>query len=294
MAENLRRGVAFMLLSIACLVVLDTTAKVLTGRMDPMQAVWGRYAFSVLALPLLMSPRRLRRALKTRALLLQLFRSAVLVATTASFFVALKYIPLADAIAISFAAPLLTTALAIPVLRERVGPRRWTAIVIGLVGVLVVLRPGFEVRHWAYLLPLLAAVLLAFYSVATRLALRRDSTDTSLAYTNLVGALVATAAMAAWPERWHEPDAIDWSLMAITGSFAALGHLFMILAYRHAQVSRLAPYTFTHIVLAVLAGWLVFRDWPDAATLVGSGIIAATSIYVFRREALLARSGGDG
>ena len=203
----------------------DTTAKVLTGRMDPMQAVWGRYAFSVLALPLLMSPRRLRRALKTRALLLQLFRSAVLVATTASFFVALKYNSPGGRHRHQLRGTPVDHGARHTGARERVGPRRWTAIVIGLVGVLVVLRPGFEVRHWAYLLPLLAAVLLAFYSVATRLALRRDSTDTSLAYTNLVGALVATAAMAAWPERWHEPDAIDWSLMAITGSFAALGHL---------------------------------------------------------------------
>lgn len=287
--DNVPRGIAFVLMSIVFFVSLDTTAKYMTGTLDPVQVVWGRYVFSVLLLPLLMSPRRLRVAFHTRKPWLQLLRSVLLVATTATFFTAIKYIPLADAIAIGFLSPLLGTALAIPVLGEKVGVRRWTAIAIGFVGVMIVLRPGFEERHWAYFLPLLVALLMAVYNVCTRLVVRHDSADTSLACTNAFGAIAATVAVILLPGVWQEPTAIDWGFMAAVGAFGSLGHFCLILAYRSAPVSTLAPFTFGHIVLAVLAGWLVFNDLPDLWTMVGAAIVAGSGIYVFRREAMLAR-----
>jgi len=287
--DNVPRGVAFVLLSIVFFVALDTTAKYMTGLLDPLQVVWGRYVFSALLLPLIMSPGRLRLAMRTRKPWLQLLRSAMLVGTTATFFTAIKYIPLADAIAIGFLSPLLGTALAIPVLGEKVGLRRWTAIAVGFVGVMIVLRPGFEERHWAYFLPLVVALLMAIYNVSTRLVLRHDSADTSLAYTNVFGALAATVAVLMVPGIWQTPTAIDWGMLAAVGAFGSLGHFCLILAYRSAPVSTLAPFTFSHIVLAVLAGWLVFNDLPDLWTMVGATIVAGSGIYVFRREAMLAR-----
>lgn len=288
--DNIPRGIAFVLLSIVFFVALDTTAKFMTGVLDPVQIVWGRYVFSVLLLPLLMGPRRLLLATRSRRPWLQLLRGILLASTTACFFTAIKYIPLADAIAIGFVSPLLGTALAIPILGEKVGVRRWSAIAIGFVGVLIVLRPGFEDRHWAYFLPLVVAALMAAYNVATRLVVRADSADTSLAYTNIFGALAASVAIVLLPGVWAQPSAIDWGFLVAIGAFGSIGHFCLILAYRSAPVSTLAPFTFGHIVLAVAAGWLVFNDWPDMWTLIGATVIAGSGIYVFRREAMLARA----
>jgi len=288
--DNIPRGIAFVLVSILFFVALDTTAKFMTGTLDPVQIVWGRYIFSVLLLPFLMGPRRLILATRSRRPWLQLLRGILLVATTACFFTAIKYIPLADAIAIGFVSPLLGTALAIPVLGEKVGVRRWSAIAIGFVGVLIVLRPGFEDRHWAYFLPLVVAALMATYNVATRLVVRHDTADTSLAYTNVFGALVATVAIVLLPDVWTTPSAIDWGFLVAIGAFGSIGHFCLILAYRSAPVSTLAPFTFGHIVLAVASGWLVFGDWPDLWTLIGASVVAGSGIYVFRREAMLARA----
>ncbi len=287
--DNIPRGITFVLLSIVFFVSLDSTAKFMTGSLDPMQVVWGRYIFSVLLLPFLMGPRRLRLAVRSKRPWLQLLRGALLAATTATFFTAIKYIPLADAIAIGFVSPLLATALAIPILGEKVGVRRWSAIAIGFVGIMIVLRPGFEERHWAYFLPLIVATLMATYNVCTRLVVRHDTADTSLAYTNVFGAVVSTIAIVSLPGVWTAPDAIQWGLLVAIGAFGSIGHFCLILAYRSAPVSTLAPFTFGHIVLAVIAGWLIFNDWPDAWTLVGAAVVAGSGIYVFRREAILAR-----
>lgn len=287
--ENVPRGIACCLLSILFFVSLDTMAKLMTETLDPLQVVWGRYVFSVLLLPLLMGPRRAFVSLKTRRPWLQLLRSALLVSTTFTFFTAIKYIPLADAIAIGFVSPLLGTALAIPILGERVGVRRWSAIAVGFVGVMIVLRPGFEERHWAYFLPLVVAMLMATYNIATRIVVRYDSADTSLAYTNVMGALAATIAVCLVPGVWQMPAAVDWGMMVAVGAFGSIGHFMLIKAYRYAPVSTLAPFTFSHIVLAVAAGWAVFGDWPDDLTLLGAMIVAGAGIYVFRREAVLAR-----
>jgi len=287
--DNVPRGIVFVFLSIAFFVSLDTTAKFMTGSMDPLQVTWGRYLFSVLLLPLLLSPRRLRSAIRSSRPWLQLLRSVLLASTTATFFTAIKFIPLADAIAIGFVSPLLATALAIPILGEKVGVRRWTAIAIGFAGVMIVLRPGFEDRHWAYFLPLAVAAMMALYNVATRLVIRHDSADTSLLYTNVFGAVATSVVVMTVPGIWQEPAAVDWLFLAAIGAFGSLGHFCLILAYRNAPVSTLAPFTFTHIVLAVAAGWIVFGDWPDLWTLVGAAVVAGSGIYVFRREAQLAR-----
>ena len=287
--DNIPRGIAMVLLSILFFVALDTTAKLMTQTHPPFQIAWGRYLFSVLLLPVLIRPRDITMALRSRKPWMQFVRSVLLVSTTCTFFTAIKYIPLADAIAIGFASPLISTALAIPILREKVGIRRWSAILIGLIGVLIVLRPGFEERHWAYFLPLAVASMMATYNVLTRLVNRYDSAQTSIAYNNVTGMLAMTAVMLLIPGQWTGLSAGNWATLVALGAFGMAGHFCLILAYRHAPVSTLAPFTFTHMILAVIAGLVVFGEVPDLLTLVGAGIIAASGIYVFRREAVLAR-----
>ncbi len=289
--DNIPRGILFVLLAILCFVSLDTVAKFMGGVLDPLQVVWGRYFFSVLLLPLMVPPRRLRVSLRTKRPWLQLLRSVLLVSTTAVFFTAITFMPLADAIAIGFIAPLIGTALSIPVLGEKVGLRRWSAIAIGFIGMLIVLRPGFEDRHWAYFLPLAAAVMMAGYNVATRLVVRSDSADTSLVWTNVFGAVVSCIVVVAVPGIWQPPGALDWAMLVTIGGLASLGHICLILAFRYAPIGTLAPFTYAEIVLAVIAGWIAFGDWPDIWTFVGAAVIAGAGIYVFRREAQLARGG---
>jgi drug/metabolite transporter (DMT)-like permease len=287
--DNIPRGIALILLSLVFFVSLDTTAKLMTEVYPPFQVAWGRYLFSVVLLPLLIRPRDMRSAFRTKRIGLQLIRSLLLVSMTCGFFVTIKFIPLADAVAIGFAAPFLTTAFAIPILGEKVGLRRWTAILIGFVGVLIVVRPGFEERHWAYFLPLGVAVMAALYNCLTRLVNRFDSAQTSIAFNNTAGVVIMTLVIVLVPGQWSELSTIDWMTLVAIGGFGMAGHFCLILAYRNAPVSALAPFTFAHIVMAIIAGLVVFGDMPDWPTLFGAGVIAGSGIYVFHRESVLSR-----
>jgi len=287
--DNIPRGIGLILLSIFFFVSLDTTAKLMTESHPALQVAWGRYVFSVLLLPLLIRPRDFRAALRTKKLGLQIVRSILLVSMTCGFFVTISYIPLADAVAIGFAAPFITTALAIPVLGEKVGIRRWSAIIVGFIGVLIVLRPGFEDRHWAYFLPIGVAFAAALYNVLTRLVNRYDSAQTSIAFNNSAGVVVMSLVVVLIPGQWAPLDAFNWLNLVAIGAFGMAGHYCLVLAYRNAPVSALAPFTFSHMVLAILAGMIVFGHVPDWPTFLGAGIIAGSGIYVFHREAVVAR-----
>ena len=287
--DNIPRGIAFTLVSIIFFVSLDSAAKLLTETHPPLQVAWGRYVFSVVLLPLLVRPRQLLPALATNRLDLQVCRSVLLVSVTCGFFTAIRYIPLADAIAIGFAAPFFTSMLAIPVLGERVGIRRWVAITVGFVGVMIVLRPGFEERHWAYFLPLGVAIGLAVYNVLTRLVNRYDTARTSMAYNNVAGAVIMSLVVVLVPGQWADLDTGNWVTLALIGGFAMAGHFCLIHAYRLAPVSTLAPFTYSHMVLAMIAGLVVFGEVPDLPTLAGVAVIAASGLYVFHRETMRAR-----
>ncbi len=285
--DNIPRGIALTLISIAFFVSLDSLAKIMTQTLPPLQVAWGRYVFSVVLLPFLIPPRLLIPALRTNRLDLQMARSVLLVSVTCSFFIAISHIPLADAVAIGFAAPFITSMLAIPVLGEKVGIRRWTAIAVGFAGVMIVLRPGFEERHWAYFLPLGVAAGMATYNVLTRLVNRYDEARTSMAYNNVAGAAVMSLVVLFLPGQWVSPGAVDWLMLALLGGCAMTGHYCLIHALRHAPVSALAPFTYTHMILAMIAGLVVFAEVPDLWTLAGVAVIAASGLYIFHREATL-------
>ncbi len=287
--DNIPRGIALMLVSVVFFVSLDSAAKIMTETLPPLQIAWGRYVFSFVFLPFLIRPRQLIPTFRTNRPDLQAARSVILVSLTCAFFTALRYIPLAEAVAIGFAAPFITSMLAISVLGEKVGIRRWIAITIGFIGVLIVLRPGFEERHWAYFLPLGVAVGMAAYNVLTRLVNRYDSARTSMAYSNVAGTVVMSLVVFILPGQWAPLGADDWVTLAMLGVFAMSGHFCLILAYRHAPVSALAPFSYSHLVLAMVAGLVVFGEVPDLATLAGVAVIAASGVYVFRREAIMRR-----
>jgi drug/metabolite transporter (DMT)-like permease len=277
-----RRGILLMLLTMVLFVAADAVAKVLTHRYPVVEVVWGRFTFHLLLLlPILLTRRR--TLLRTNALRLQLARTVFQIASTMLFFAAIAILPLATATTISFAQPLLITILSVPLLGEKVGPRRWSAVVIGFIGVIVIIRPA-GVIAWAALLPLGTAASSAFYQIVTRLVARIDPVQASLFYTAAGGAFVASLAV---PFVWQEPDLAGWLLMALTGALAGAGHFCIIMAYQRAPASVLAPFTFTQLIWATGFGYLIFGDLPDGWTLLGALIITGSGLYVFYRESVL-------
>ncbi len=280
-AENIRLGIVLMMSGLALFTVGEALVKLLSHDYDVAQIVWARYAFHALFTVAVFSRGNVLRQARTARPGLHIGRSALMLVATGCFFTALRFLPLADAVAIVFVAPLMVTAFAIPLLGEAVGPRRWAAIGVGFAGVLVIIRPGSPDMHWAMVLPLVSATCYALYQVLTRIAARGDSAETSLFWTSAFGVAVMSAAA---PFFWSAPDATGWAMMVGLGATYGLGHYLMIRGLEVAPASRLSPFLYTQIVWATLLGLAIFDQFPDAMTLAGLAIVIASGIYIWRRE----------
>ncbi|MBI1775572.1 MAG: DMT family transporter [Proteobacteria bacterium] len=273
-----------MLSAVLTFNLLDSSAKWLTGGYPVAMVVWSRYVFSVLLMLAAVPWLGGLSALRTRRPAMQAVRGVLLLACTILFMTAIAYIPLATATAIGFASPLFVTALSIPLLGERVGPRRWAAVLAGFAGVVIVIRPGLGSVHWATVLPLLMAICYAAYQILTRMLRVSEGPFASLFYPALLGALLASAAV---PFFWVTPRWPDLGLMALMGLFGGTGHFIMIRAFALAPVSTLAPFAYCQIIGAAGLGYAIFGDLPDWPTGVGTAVIVASGIYVWHREAVL-------
>ncbi|WP_316014006.1 DMT family transporter [Roseobacter sp. HKCCA0434] len=276
---DLKRGILLMLGSILCFTLMDASAKALTADNPPLMIVWARYAGQVFWTVLLLAPR-LPRLLRTRHPGLQLTRSALLFGATLCFVLALSRLPLASAVAVFQVAPLVTALLAVLFLRERVGPRRWAALLVGFAGALVIIRPGADLFDPFALLPMLAATSYAAYAIVTRALGQDEDPMTSFVYTGLFGAAVTSVALL-WT--WQMPASEDWWLFAALGAIGALGQLLLILALRYAPASTLAPFLYVGLAIATVWGVLFFDEWPDAATLTGAAMIVGAGLFVWYR-----------
>ncbi len=281
------RGILLLLATVAVFSISDAVGKIIAEAHGGLMVSWGRFVFALIVLPLVF-PHRIGVMVRTRNLRLQLARSIVVIGANTIFFIGLRHLPLADAVALGFASPFITTILAIPMLGEKVGVRRWTAIAVGFVGILIIVRPGFEARHWAYALPIVSSTFWAFYVVFTRKLGLTDEPLTTLFYTPLAGAFALSAAA---PLYWDWPSANHWALLVLLGVLATVGHLTLIRAYRLASASLLAPYNYASILFAIGFGYLIFGTLPDLWTVVGVGVLIASGAYVFHREALARRRG---
>ncbi len=275
-----RNSILLVLLATLLFVSLDSIAKYLTHTYPIVQVVWARYAFHALIV-VLMLRSELVRHLRTHRLALQITRSFFLLGATAAFFAAVRSMKLVDASAITMAGPLLVTALSVPFLKESVGPRRWTAVAVGFLGALLIIRPGTGMMHPAAIFPVLAMVSYAFYQITTRILSRYDSATTTLIYTTVAGGAVTSAAV---PFFWITPDPSGWMLMALLGFFGWAGHFSLIKALSSAPVSILAPFSYTALVWTVSLGFLIFGELPDRWTVIGALIIIGSGIYVLHRE----------
>jgi drug/metabolite transporter (DMT)-like permease len=271
-----------MCAALMCFSCLDATAKWLNRSMDPLLTVWWRYMSSVVLVSLALNPLTHPRVLTTSRPGMQALRSSLLFLSTALNFFALRYLQLAETMSILFATPLMVALLAGPLLGEWVGPRRLAAIGIGFMGVLVITRPGLGTTHPAILLSIAGSVAYAFYAITTRLLASHDSPQTTMVYSGLAGVVLLTPIL---PFIWTTPASpLTWIMVTAIGVFGAVGHWLLILAHARAPAAILSPFIYTQIVWMLALGYILFGDWPDRVTLVGSAIVIASGLYLISRE----------
>lgn len=275
-------GIGLMLLAMAVLPGIDVIAKFM-GRngMPVMQIVWARLAFgAVLTLPFAARHTGLRGLIPQRPTINTL-RASLLIAATFFFFSALKFLPIADALAIFFVQPLVVTALSPLILGETIGLRRWAAVVVGFIGTLIIIRPGVAALNPGSLLALAAGTSLALYFLLTRRIAGRTRAIVTTFHTNAIGGVIATV-LVAWV--WKAPTPSEWLQFLALAAIANIGHYCIVRAYDHAEASLLAPLAYTEMVTSTVMGLIFFGDFPDRWTLAGVAILISSAIYISMRE----------
>lgn len=285
---NVLAGIMFMCLAVSVFPFLNAASKYLTTEFAILHIVWARFAGHTLYSMLLFMPGRGWGLFRSRRPGLQLIRAACTGASNGMFVTGLIFLPLATAAAIGFTSPLIVTALSMPLLGERVGPRRWAAVIIGFIGALIIIRPTSDVTHWSSFLILGSASLYAVYQLLTRMVVPYDSAETSIAYTPLIGLTGATIAL---PFVWVTPgDWVSWVLFAALGLLGGLGHYFVVKAFQYAPAAVVSPFSYGQLLGATALGYVTFGNFPDLWTWVGAAIIVGCGLYITYREAALKRA----
>lgn len=279
--ENPLQGILLMVAAMMVVPFMDVLAKMLSERYSILQITWARFFFHFMFLAPIVLYRHGGAALRPARPWLQLVRSGFTLLATILFFGAIALMPLADALALLFISPMVVTALSPVMLGERVGPRRWAAVIVGFAGAVIILRPGFGVLQAGSLLALGAGCSFAFYTLLTRKLSGSAPPLVTLTYTAVTGAVLMSLAVI---PGWIAPSLPDMLMMAGIGGIAAGSHFMLIRAFDHAPASVLAPYSYSEIVMATAAGWIFFSDFPDGWTWTGIAVIAASGIYISWRE----------
>ena len=276
-------GVIFFMTAIFLISVVDTVCKVFTKDLHSIQLVWGYFVGINLTLWVffLFKGEKFSNLRRTERPLLQIIRPAFLVCSISSLFIGLTYLPIAEATVIGFVAPLFITALSVPILKEHVDIHRWSAVVIGLVGVIIIIRPGGDLWHLASVMPLLGALFFALFQIITRLLAATERTHTTLFYTGLGGLAWSSLIV---PFVWVTPSITHIFVFLSTGAMGAMAHLCMISAFDRAEASLLAPYNYTKLIWVSVLGYLIFNDVPSLDMWIGAIIIVSAGFYVLYRE----------
>jgi len=289
MVSSLTIGILLQLAAFFCFAMMDTSAKWLVGAAIPaIQVAFVRYAVHFSWVLLLYLPGQRSSLFRSGTPRLQALRAVSLLVSTVLNFTALAYLPLAVTISIFFAAPLVVCLLSMPVLGEKVGARRFTAVFVGLLGVLIIVEPWGESFDWHMLLSIGAMLGASTYFVLTRLISGVDSN----AVTQCHSAGIATLLLLPFAlVSWHWPSAgFDWWLLLMLGSLGMLGHSMVTRAHDLAEASVLAPMVYSQIIYASFFGWLFFDSVPSRSTIVGTLIIVASGLYVWFRETRISSS----
>ena len=269
------RGIVLVVVATFLFASHDGLSKFLGGIYPVIMVVWARYVVHTLLMAGIFLPKAGLAVLRTRRPLLQTLRALSLLSTSLLFTTGLHYLPLAEATSVNFLAPVLVTALSVPLLKEHVTRGQWVAVVLGFIGVMVVVHPGGAMFSPAMLFPLGSALGFCFYQILTRQLSTIDSPTTSNFYAGLCNTLVMTALV---PFFWQTPQWSHVLLMLGLGGCGMTAHLLLTQAFRYAAPALLAPFSYCQIVFAGLLGWAVFGQVPDGTTQVGIGVICLSGL----------------
>jgi len=280
-ADHPFKGIALILLSTIFLGTSDTTSKYLSATLPSVEITWIRFVvFAIIMVPA-MVPGTAVYSLRTTSVRLQLFRGAALLGSSLFFITGLRYLPIAEASATGFVSPLFVTALSIIFLAEKVGVRRWIATATGLFGVLIILRPGTSAFHVAAFLPIISAFCWAATLIMTRMMSGREHSSTIMTYSSIAGVAILSVLV---PFAWVAPTWHDIMFGILVGVASTAGQWIVVLAFRYADASVLAPFSYTQLLWVSILGFLVFGEVPDSWTIVGASFIVASGLYTAHRE----------
>jgi len=272
------RGVLFMCIACALFPIMNGIVKLLAASYEPQQIVWFRIVSHLVLVAVVFMPRMGLGLLRTRRIGTQFVSSVMMLLSTLFFFSAVKSIPVAEAISVTFVAPLAVVLLAWPLLGERITWFRMAAVIVGFSGVLIVIRPGSAVFQWASLLLLCSAMCYAIYQILIRRLAGIDAPATSIFYSVLLGAII----MSIWlPFVWKMPtNWIDWALLCSLGVFGALGHYCVAKAMTYASANFVAPFNYTQMIGSVIVGYFMFAEVPDFYTWLGTAVVVGAGLMV--------------
>ncbi|WP_244549066.1 DMT family transporter [Bradyrhizobium canariense] len=282
-ADRPFRGIALILASTVFLGSSDVTSKYLSATLPSTEIAWIRFLVFALIMFPAMLPGSPLYALQTRRPGLQVVRGVALLASSLFFISGLRFLPMAEASATSFVSPLFVTALSIVFLGESVGVRRWLATAVGLIGVLIVLRPGSSAFHPAAFFPIVSALAWACTLIMTRMMSGTEHAITTMTYSAIVGLGILSALV---PFVWVHPSWHDIFFGIVVGIASTAGQWIVVLAFRYADASVLAPFSYTQLLWVSILGFIVFGEVPDVWTVTGAAIIVASGLYTAHRERL--------
>lgn len=274
-------GIILTILSGLALATMDTGAKYLTGRLPVLEVVWARYFFHAVLMTAWLAKTRGTTFLKTRRPLLQLARGGALLGATITMYFGLSKVPLADATAVMFFAPVLVTVLSVVFLGERIGLPRIAAVLAGFGGVLLIVRPGFADTDPYLLLPLGAAVIVSLYYLLTRALSGPEENAATLFHTTAVGAVVLSFAVLVV---WETPSTTEFALMLGIGALGALGHFCLVQGFAYASASTLTPFLYAQVLFAGIYSVVLIGDPLRPNLVIGAAILIASGLTIWWRE----------
>lgn len=279
--DNPPKAIAIVLLALFFFSCSDIASKALTKSLPPIQIIWMRYILFVsLIVPLALYMRGPGVFRATR-LNWQLVRGVATLCSSLFFTMAFQFLPMAETMAMSFVSPIFVTALSILLLSEIVGWRRWLALLVGLMGVLIVIRPGTDAFQAAAVFPLLGAAFWAMGMIATRKTSFGDDAWTALTYSAIIGFMIVSMIV---PFFWRPVSPTNMVLSSMVGCLSTLAQVIILFAYRLAPASVLAPFSYSQLIWAAIFGFIVFGEVPDRWTVIGAGVIVASGLYIAHRE----------
>ena len=274
-------GILLLVIAMAMFSSKDTLVKLMDGYYSPVVVMWAQMSFASLFFTPIIAVKYGPDSLWPKTPSLQIMRATSVVTGIGMFYWSISLIPLAEATAITFVAPLITTSLSPVMLNEKIGLRRWTAVLIGFVGILIVLRPEFNGDRLGYLIAFGAGIMIGVFYAFNRLLASEAPPLVNQTYSSIIGALLLTPFIfSVWVPLRSEDMVLILSFCAI----AALGQTCLFSSFLHGEASILAPLTLSQIVFATLFGYLFFNEFPDNVSILGIIIVISSAVYIAIRE----------